>query len=91
METWIWISLWVVQTIVGAVLWRKYFFTEDYCGGDYESHELGIKSLCFGAISLVVVPIMLCCYSFMALYVYTGDFISFLAGVKNKTEENDNI
>ena len=26
METWIWISLWIVQTIVGAVLWRRFMY-----------------------------------------------------------------
>ena len=90
MENWIWISLYVVQTIVGAVLWRKYFFTDDYDDGNYESHELGIRSLFVRSISLIVVPIMIGCYSLMYLYVYVGNFISFLAGVKNKTE-NDNI
>ena len=86
METWIWISLWIVQTIVGAVLWRRYFFTDDYDDGDCESHELGVRSLFVGSISLIVVPIMIGCYSLMYLYVCVGNFISFLAGVK-KTEE----
>lgn len=88
METWIWISLYIVQTIVGAVLWRKYFFTDDYDDGDCESHELGVRSLFVGSISLIVVPIMIGCYSLMCLYVYVGNFISFLAGVKNKTDDN---
>lgn len=29
METWIWISLWVIQTLIGAVLWRRLTTSQD--------------------------------------------------------------
>ena len=90
METWMWISLWIVQTILGAVLWRKYFFTDDYNDGDCESHELGFKSFVFGMFSIAIVPCFIVVYLYMYGYVSLGEFINFLAGVKNKTE-NDNI
>ena len=88
METWMWISLWIVQTFVGAVLWRKYFFTDDYNDGNCESHELGFKSFVFGMFSIAIVPCFIIVYLFMYGYVYLGEFIDFLASVK-KTEEND--
>ena len=77
METWIWISLWVVQTIVGAVLWRKFAPKTGYWRIDS-----GLLAL---VPSMLVIPsiimIMVFCFRFL-------DFIiDYLAGVKNKTEE----
>ena len=82
METWIWVSLWVVQTIVGAIGYRKYHNDEGMLGQTPQS------ALIFS--SIVVVNIISCCalfcqfinYSFSGLY----KFIDYLAGVK-KTEE----
>ena len=74
METWIWISLYVVQTIVGAVLWRKYAPKE----GFYRI-ENGLWALFAG--SLVI-------SNLVGLLIMLGWFIDFLAGVKNKTDDN---
>ena len=82
METWIWISLYVVQTILGAVLWRKFMYDK------LESvHEvLFLNALLLINIFIVVIFFKSLGYLFKQLCY----FIDFLAGVKNKTE-NDNI
>jgi hypothetical protein len=72
METWIWISLYIVQALVGAVLWRKYASKE----GFYRI-ENGLWALF--ASSLVI-------SNLVGLLIMLGWFIDFLAGVK-KTEE----
>lgn len=46
METWMWISLWIVQTFVGAVLWRKLVFNKEQ---DY-SVNINLLSFLFSAI-----------------------------------------
>ena len=83
METWIWISLWVVQTILGAVLWRKYM---------YDREESVHEVLFLNALLLIniFIVIVLLFKSIGYLYNQLCYFIDFLAGVKNKTE-NDNI
>ena len=80
METWIWISLWVVQTIVGAVLWRKYM---------YDREESVHEVLFLNALLLIniFIVIVLLFKSIGYLYNQLCYFIDFLAGVKNKTEE----
>ena len=83
METWIWISLWVAQTIAGAVLWRKYM---------YDREESVHEVLFLNALLLIniFIVIVLLFKSIGYLYNQLCYFIDFLAGVKNKTE-NDNI
>ena len=83
METWIWISLWIVQTIVGAVLWRKYMYARSK-----SVHEvLFLNALLLINIFIVIVLLF---KSIGYLYNQLCYFIDYLAGVKNKTE-NDNI
>ena len=80
METWIWISLWIVQTLVGAVLWRKYMY-----GRSESIHEvLFLNALLLINIFIVIVLLF---KSIGYLYNQLCYFIDFLAGVKNKTEE----
>ena len=74
METWIWISLWVVQTLVGAVLWKKFAFGKDTEWALFYSATIFMNIA--GLIALI--------------FIHSCYFIDFLAGVKNKTE-NDNI
>ena len=83
METWIWISLWIVQTLVGAVLWRKCM---------YDRSESVHEVLFLNALLLIniFIVIVLLFKSIGYLYNQLCYFIDFLAGVKNKTE-NDNI
>ena len=83
MEIWIWISLWVVQTILGAILWRKYM---------YDREESVHEVLFLNALLLIniFIVIVLLFKSIGYLYNQLCYFIDFLAGVKNKTE-NDNI
>ena len=80
METWIWISLWIAQTIVGTILWRKYI---------YDKKETVTEVLLQNA--LVVVNIFFIVVIFFKslgyLYKQFCYSIDFLAGVKNKTEE----
>ena len=80
METWIWISLYVVQTLVGAVLWRKYVLTEK---------DTALTAL---VLSCLVFPSVICgiylvfrMHNFLLKPLYS--YIDYLAGVKNKTEE----
>ena len=83
METWIWISLWIVQTIAGAVLWRKFM---------YDRSESVHEVLFLNALLLIniFIVIVLLFKSIGYLYNQLCYFIDYLAGVKNKTE-NDNI
>ena len=80
MEIWIWISLWVVQTILGAILWRKYM---------YDREESVHEVLFLNALLLIniFIVIVLLFKSIGYLYNQLCYFIDFLAGVKNKTEE----
>ena len=83
METWIWISLYVVQTIVGAVLWRKYMYDKKET-----VTEVLIQNALVAPNILFIVVIFF--KSLGYLFKQLCYFIDFLAGVKNKTE-NDNI
>ena len=71
-----WISLWVVQTIVGAVLWRKYAPKEGKWRID--SGLLGIVPSC-----LILPNVYMIIVYFLK---FLDSTIDFLAGVK-KTEE----
>ena len=80
METWKWISLWIVQTIVGAVLWRKYM---------YDAKETITEVLLQNALVIqnVVFIFIILFKSIGYLYNQLCYFIDFLAGVKNKETE----
>lgn len=80
METWIWISLWIVQTISGAVLWRKYMYNKE----ESVSEVLFLNALVLINMFFIVVIFF---KSVGYLYKQLCYFIDFLAGVKNKTEE----
>ena len=71
MENWIWISLYVIQTLVGAVLWRKYVTS-------------GIWRVDSGLLALV--PSGLIIPNVIALIIlflrWLDRFIDFLAGKK---------
>jgi len=54
METWIWISLWVVQTIVGAVLWRRLTTSQDANA----LNCLMLSALIIPNILLLLVPLL---------------------------------
>ncbi len=83
METWMWVSLWILQTFIGAVLWRKYGNT-----ADSTINILGWSSLVFlNVIGLAWLIVLGINFLFEKLCL----FIDFLAGKKNKTEENENI
>ena len=79
METWIWISLWIVQTFVGAVLWRRYM---------YDAKETITEVLLQNALVIqnVVFIFIILFKSIGYLYKQLCYFIDFLAGVK-KTEK----
>lgn len=83
METWIWISLWIVQTIVGAVLWRRFMYDKKET-----VTEVLIQNALVAPNILFIVVIFF--KSLGYLFKQLCYFIDFLAGVKNKTE-NDNI
>lgn len=68
METWIWISLWVVQTLIGAVLWRRFF--ED----DKDNDGL----TCF-IISAFILPNFLILIVYLAFLI--SNIVDYLAGV----------
>lgn len=53
METWIWISLWVVQTIVGAIFYRKYFNVKGNVGESTEDCIIMSAVVIVNCISLV--------------------------------------
>ena len=81
METWMWISLWIVQTFVGAVLWRKFMYDEK----ETITEVLIQNALVAPNIIFIVVVFF---KSLGYLYKKLCYFIDFLASVK-KTEEND--
>ena len=78
-----WISLWVVQTIVGAVLWRRFMYDKKET-----VTEVLIQNALVAPNILFIVVIFF--KSLGYLFKQLCYFIDFLAGVKNKTE-NDNI
>ena len=80
METWIWISLWIVQTIVGAVLWRRFMYDKKET-----VTEVLIQNALVAPNILFIVVIFF--KSLGYLFKQLCYFIDFLAGVKNKTEE----
>lgn len=80
METWIWIGLWVVQTIVGAVLWRKYMYDEKET-----ITEVLLQNALVAPNIIFIVAIFFKSVGY--LYKQLCYFIDYLAGVKNKTEE----
>ena len=80
METWIWISLYILQTLVGAVLWRKFMYSEK----DSVSEVLFLNALLITNIFMVM---FLLFKSIDYLFKQLCYFIDFLAEVKNKTEE----
>lgn len=80
METWVWISLWVVQTLVGTVLWRKYMYDEKET-----ITEVLLQNALVAPNILFIVVIFFRSVGY--LYNQLCYFIDFLAGVKNKTEE----
>ena len=79
METCMWISLWVVQTLVGAVLWRRYMYDEK----ETITEVLLLNAL---VISNIVFIFVILFKSVGFLYKQICYFIDYLAGVK-KTEE----
>ena len=78
-----WVSLYVVQTLVGAVLWRKYM---------YDRSESVHEVLFLNALLLIniFIVIVLLFKSIGYLYNQLCYFIDFLAGVKRQ-KKNDNI
>ena len=77
MENWIWISLYVVQTLVGAVLWRKHAPKEGTWRID--SGLLGIVPSCLILPNVYMIIVY--------FFKFLDNTIDYLAGVKNKTEE----
>ena len=71
METWIWISLWVVQTLIGAVLWKKFAFGKDTEWALFYSATIFMNIA--GLIALI--------------FIHSCYFIDFLAGVKKTEEK----
>ena len=86
METWMWISLWIMQTLAGAIGYRKYQNGKGRVGQTPQSAIIFSGMVIINIISCFVLFCQLIDYSFRGLY----KFIDYLAGVK-KTEENDNI
>ena len=78
-----WISLYVVQTIVGAVFYRKYFNVKGHVEESTEDCLLMSAIVIINCISLVLLIFYEIEYLFKQLII----LIDFLAGVKNKTEE----
>ena len=78
-----WISLYVVQTIVGAVFYRKYFNVKGHVEESTEDCLLMSAIVIINCISLVFLIFYGIKYLFKQLII----LIDFLAGVKNKTEE----
>ena len=87
METWIWIIgcvvVWIVQTIAGAVFYRKYFNSKGHVGESPEACLFMSAVVIVNCISLV----FLLFYGIEYLFKQFVLFIDYLAGVKNKTEE----
>jgi hypothetical protein len=79
METWMWISLWVLQTLVGTVLWRKY---------PHDKGESIHEILILNAIIIVniFVVVYLLFESIGYLYKQLCYLIDYLAGVKNENK-----
>ena len=79
METWIWISLYILQTLVGTVLWRKYM---------YDKEESTSEVLFLNALVLMNIIFIVAIFFKSVGYLYKQlcYFIDYLAGVKNKTE-----
>lgn len=78
MENWMWISLWVVQTIVGAVFYRKYFNSKGHVGESPEACLFMSAVVIVNCISLV----FLLFYGIEYLFKQLVILIDFLAGVK---------
>ena len=78
-----WISLYVVQTLVGAVFYRIYFNDVEESTEDCLLMSAIVIINCISLVFLIFYGIK---YLFKQLII----LIDFLAGVKNKTE-NDNI
>ena len=76
METWMWVSLWILQTFIGAVMWRRYSNITDTT-----INILGWSCLVFmnviGLIWLIILGVNL-------FFEKLCQFIDFLAGVKTK-------
>lgn len=80
METWTLISLWVVQTLVGAVLWRKFL------NGNEDNNTSNNDGLICFTISAFVLPNIIFLLVFISHLI--SKLIDFLAGnesSKNKT------
>ena len=75
-----WISLYVVQTLVGAVLWRRFMYDKK----ETVTEVLIQNALVAPNIFFIVVIFF---KSLGYLFKQLCYFIDFLAGVKNKTEE----
>ena len=75
-----WISLYVVQTLVGAVFYRIYFNDVEESTEDCLLMSAIVIINCISLVFLIFYGIK---YLFKQLII----FIDFLAGVKNKTEE----
>lgn len=74
-----WISLWALQTLVGAVLWRKY---------KYNKKESIHEVLLLNAIPIIniFIVIYLLFKSIGYLYKQLCYLIDYLAGVKNENK-----
>lgn len=72
METWMWISLYLLQTLLGAVLWRKFIINND-------KKDNGIY--CLICSSFVITNLYFLLYAFI---LFLGFSVDFLAGVKKK-------
>ena len=75
-----WISLYVVQTLVGAVFYRIYF-------NDVEDPTKGYLLMSAIVIINCISLVLLIFYGIEYLFKQLIILIDFLAGVKNKTEE----
>ena len=75
-----WISLYVVQTLVGAVFYRIYF-------NDVEDSTEGYLLMSAIVIINCISLVLLIFYGIEYLSKQLIILIDFLAGVKNKTEE----
>lgn len=80
MEAWMWISLWVVQTIVGAIGYRKYQNGEGQIGQAPQSALILSGIVIINIISCCVLFYQFINHSFSGLY----KFIDYLAGVNKK-------
>jgi len=71
-----WISLWIVQTLTGAVLWRRFF----------KNNKNNDSFDCL-LISVLVLPNIL--FILASITHLTCKLIDYLAGVKNKTKDEN--